>query len=732
MRTLLLFRGAPGCGKSTYIAEHGLKNYTLCADDIRMLCQSPQQTIDGSVQIGCDNERVVWDTLFKILEIRMQKGEFTVIDATNSKAIEMNRYKKLADDYRYRIFCVDMTDLPIEECKKRNAERIPLKRVPEEAIDKMYARFKTQKIPSGIVVIKPDELDKIWLHKIDLSQYRKVVHIGDIHGCNTVLQEYLKDGIQDDIFYIFVGDYLDRGIENVDVLNYLLKIKDKKNVFMLTGNHERWISCYAHDKKSSSREFELVTKLQLEEAKIDKKELRQFCRKFGQCAWYTYGDKEIFVSHAGVATLPENPTLLATDQMIRGVGKYEDFETVADSWMRTTGENQYQIYGHRNTKNLPIKIRDRVFNLEGRVEFGGQLRVVELDNDGFHEIEVQNTVFKPKEEFDAQNAINSSDVATLVLAMRNSKWIQEKNFGNISSFNFSKKAFEKNIWDNLTIHARGLFIDTEMMRVAARSFDKAFYVGQGDCPDFDQLQDKLQFPVTAYVKENGFLGLISYDERLDTFLITTKSSIGGPFAEWLKDMFFNKTTEDSREKIKQFLKENNVTMLFECVDMEHDPHVIDYPESNLYLLDVVANNIKFDHVSYETLSNIAERFGLAVKTKAYELATWQEFYDWYWMVQQPGYEFDGHVIEGFVVEDSQNYMIKIKTDYYNFWKFMRGIAAETIRKGYIDRTGVLTTEEANLFYGFVRKLYTETEDRDSIPRDIVTLRRMFFQDIGVK
>lgn len=29
MRVLLLFRGAPGCGKSTFIDEHGLRPYAL-------------------------------------------------------------------------------------------------------------------------------------------------------------------------------------------------------------------------------------------------------------------------------------------------------------------------------------------------------------------------------------------------------------------------------------------------------------------------------------------------------------------------------------------------------------------------------------------------------------------------------------------------------------------------------------------------------------------------------
>lgn len=161
MRILLLLRGSAGCGKSTWIEKNGLKPYTLSADDIRLLCQSPVMQADGTEAISQNNEKTVWATLFKLLEIRMQRGEFTVIDATNSKTSEMNRYKEMCQTYRYRIYCVDFTDIPIEEVKRRNSNREPLKRVPEEVIDKMYSRFETQSIPSGIKVIKPNELSSI-------------------------------------------------------------------------------------------------------------------------------------------------------------------------------------------------------------------------------------------------------------------------------------------------------------------------------------------------------------------------------------------------------------------------------------------------------------------------------------------------------------------------------------------------------------------------------------------
>lgn len=728
MRVLLLLRGSAGCGKSTWIEQNRLKPYTLSADDIRLLCQSPVLQPDGTVGISQSNDKTVWKTLFNLLEIRMQKGEFTVIDVTNSKTSEMNRYKQMCETYRYRMYCVDFTDIPIDEVKRRNASREELKRVPDEVIDKMYSRFKTQKIPSGIKVIKPDELDSVWMKLFDLSEYKKIHHIGDVHGCYTALKKYIEDngGIKDDEFYIFCGDYVDRGIENADVIKCLISIKDRKNVLMLEGNHERWLWLWANGCTGKSKEFELVTKPQLEESKIDKKDVRQLYRKFGQCAYYKYGKNIYLVTHAGLSVLPNNLTFVATDQMIHGVGNYNDFEKIAETFAEKMPSNYYQIHGHRNTKQVPIRVNDRVFNLEGRVEFGGDLRCVQLDKNGMHEIETHNEVFKTPEIREKQSVTNSS-VADVIISLRANRYIQEKKFGNISSFNFTNKAFYDKVWDEQTTKARGLYLDTFKGKVAARAYDKFFNINERPETKFDMLQNKLQFPVTAYVKENGYLGIVSYDEYNDDLFIASKSTIDSQFAEWLKEAICNQITVENREKMKQYAKDNNVSFVFENVDMKNDPHIIEYPESKLYLLDIVYNQMDFAKYDYETMCDTAHQLGLTPKEKAFEIANWQDFYDWYYDILEEDYEYNGRKIEGFVIEDSVGYMTKLKLAYYNFWKFMRAISHEAIRNGYIKKTSALITPIANEYYAWVRKLH-DVDDIDSIPKDICTLRRLFFKD----
>ena len=71
MRVMLLMRGAPGAGKTTYIKDHGLEQYALSADNIRLMCQSPVMTISGEYAISQENEKKVWELLFQMLEIRM-------------------------------------------------------------------------------------------------------------------------------------------------------------------------------------------------------------------------------------------------------------------------------------------------------------------------------------------------------------------------------------------------------------------------------------------------------------------------------------------------------------------------------------------------------------------------------------------------------------------------------------------------------------------------------------
>lgn len=738
MRILVLLRGTPGCGKSTWIEKKGLLPYTLCADTIRLLYRSPIIDKDGKWNIDQSVNKQAWATLFDILEYRMSKGEFTVIDACNSKTSEMNLYKSLAEKYRYRMFCVDFTDIPIEQAKIWNKQRPEIKQVPESAIDLYYSRFATQKIPSGIKVITRDDFEKETDYRsVDLSEYNKVCVIGDIHGCYTVLNE-LIDEIKDDTYYIFTGDYIDRGIENDKIIEFLLSIKDKPNVCLLEGNHEKWLWAYANDEPVRSKEFILNTQKQIES--FDKKDLRVLYRKLRQCIFFEYDRQCYFVTHAGVSGLHNKGlAYIPTDCFINGVGNYGDIYDCQVAFAE--GRNVIQIHGHRNPQHLGI-VQGSAYNLEGRVEFGGCLRAVEITHDGIKPIEIENKVFKEQVDESEQSAVlndgkvvdNVVDIANLVVALRNSKKdIIEKKFDNISSFNFSRNVFYDKTWNNITTKARGLFINTDNYTIAARAYNKFFNIGETKETELAKLSSTLQFPVNCYLKYNGFLGILGYDEKNDKLLFCSKSNIGGEFSKYFENIFMAKYSS-IYDDVLNYVKVNNTSLVFEVIDKDNDPHIIKANENEIVLLDDIKRDLFCSKLEYEGLVELGKHFGFKVKEKAYTLNTWGEFLAWYNEVTDHDYKYNGQFVEGFVIVDQNNFMTKLKGAYYNFWKFMRNVADETMRvskngtrQGYIRRTSALTTPLANEFYGYLRMLCEQGYDGKT---DIVSLRDGFYDYIA--
>jgi 2,3-cyclic nucleotide 3-phosphodiesterase len=77
VRKLFILRGAMASGKSTFIKNNDLEDFTLSADRIRLMYNSPEMTVNYNEMIPQYNNTKVWNLLFQILEDRMRKGELT-------------------------------------------------------------------------------------------------------------------------------------------------------------------------------------------------------------------------------------------------------------------------------------------------------------------------------------------------------------------------------------------------------------------------------------------------------------------------------------------------------------------------------------------------------------------------------------------------------------------------------------------------------------------------------
>ena len=730
MQYLVLLRGAPASGKSTFIKEHKLEPYTLCADQIRMQVSSPVLNTKGEFVISQAQDKYVWGTLYVMLEKRMQEGCFTVIDATHYKSSLMSRYKPLVKKYGYRVYVVDFTDVPYNTLVERNSTRPEHQRVPLEVIQKMTACFTDDtEIRKWCTVIKPEEFeDTFTLKPIDLTdKYDNIYVFGDIHGCYTCFKNFIdKHPLDDKTMYIFVGDYTDRGLENKEMVQWLLDNYKKPNVILLKSNHTVHLERYANEDWDNirSNEFKEVTAKQLEE--FDKKDLRQLCRKFIQMSYFVFNGGKFLVTHGGIPGFDlSRLAYVPTAQFVRGVGKYEDCDDVDNSWSvyQLLNGSCYSIHGHRNIRGVKADNSMFTFNLDSRIEYGESLRVLQIKKADNPEYKFETEVFEEpnlvhkemKKETVSSRTVAIHTESEIVNELNHNRDIIKKDLGDgYYSFNFSRDVFFKKNWSDLSKMARGLFVHLPDGIVVCRSYEKFFNIDERRETSLDSILQNSTYPVTAYLKYNGYLGLLSYDFVNDDFFIATKSTNQGDYKNWFKEILEEKallTTE-----LKKYLQDNDVTMVFEVIDPVNDPHIIEYCEKNIVLLDIIKNSFEYVKRPYSEVVEVANMFDIQCKSRLATLHT-QEELDTYLKNFEDTY---GGLIEGAVFEDANGWMYKYKTQYYKFWKEMRKLK-DQFTKGQMPKK-IYKNEEWISFYKFLEKL-----SKEELAKDIITLRNKWME-----
>jgi len=667
MKKLFILRGAMASGKSTFIKDNNLEGYTLNPDKIRLMYNSPEMTINYNEMIPQFNNNKVWNLLFQILEDRMRKGEITFIDAMHIYVDDLSFYKKLAEKYRYRLYIIDFTDVEYEELLRRNHQREIKKWVPEESIKRVYKILKKEKIPKKYTIIKPYEFSNIInISPRNVDFYDKIHIFGDIHGCYSPLEEYFNNNpINDNELYIFTGDYFDRGFENIKVFEFIKNNIDKKNFIFLIGNHEDRLYKYACDDEYRL-DYDLKKTIEEIDGKITKSEIRGLVKGLSQIANIDYKGKYYIISHGGIPYFPEKSLdFYSTNSFIYGIDKYDvDIDKIYNDYMIKQEKKVYQIHGHRNHYGIDYNKYEYSYNLDGNIENGGYLRVLILNSDGTTSFEmIKNNNYDSK-------LIEKQSIYSLIENLRKNKYIFEKDLGeNISSFNFSKEAFYNKVWNNMTTAARGLFINTSTYLVIARSYNKFFNLDEREETKYENLKEKLEYPINFYLKYNGFLGILSVHNN--ELIFGTKSQLSGDFSEYFKNIFYKIFNKNQIESIKSRLIDNNTSMVFEVIDSVNDKHIIEYNKDRLILLDEIYNSINYEKVNYEALKEFANKNKIEIKELVYIVNDVLEFEKLFTEIKSEEYKYNDRYVEGFVAEDNSGFMFKYKTEYYKRWKFLR-------------------------------------------------------------
>ena len=757
MRVLLLMRGAPGCGKSTWIEQNGLKPYTLSADDLRLMFNTVKLTDDGFC-IPQNTESLVWNELYDILEKRMSKGYFTVIDATHANPTHCNQYKTLADKYRYRIY-VKTIDVSLDTLLQRNDTRPVFKKVPKPDIERKYGLIKHAKLNKSFIQI--DTLEDILYNDICASKtwnasipnqnnamgYKKVVIIPDIHGCLNTLKSAIGDTIDDiRVLHVFLGDLFERGPHNYDTLKYMMNLATKDNVTLVEGNHDLLLHEWANDLPSKPgkgfehfvKEIEVGTNNDGITLDNFKKQVRVFTRKLRQVFIFKMSDESTpyFCNHGGLTHIPRNLALVATTELLRGVGDYN--YDVAGIYKSNESRQYIQVCGHR-----PQNTNEWFIGLQTYVEKGEDLRTLEVTKDG-HQVVTHPNLDVVKEEVSKDTVSTDINVPKIynsnkgiIEAIISTGYANVEHKGDdLRAIRFREEVFNKRIYNQDTIKPRGLYYRADTYDIVARGYNKMFnYNDKLGYTDSKTLAKTLVFPVTAIEKHNGYLGLLSVDNG--ELFLATKHSVSPSFELYttFKETFdacFNHLSVNEQQEFIDIITSHNVTLTFEVIH-PIDPHIVDYNDiKRLYLLDAIPNTlVGVKHhidpvVSDEVLAllkpYVDKMEGMEITMRITTFNDMDKLREWLKLVNTSSIN-----TEGFIIRDSIGFMFKYKINWYKDWKRKRSLFylyVRSVKHNHIfDYSRCVNLSDME----FIHWVSETIPDNELSQYDIVKLRNMYLK-----
>lgn len=733
MRHLFLLRGATGAGKTTLIENFGLEPFTLSADKIREQYANSEYSIDYDEEgkpfvretIGANLEKKVWDTLLAMLEERMRRGQTTIIDATHSNGRLMRVYNKLVKEYRYRIFTVQL-DVDLDTLLENNQKRPERKRVPDYVVEKKFYELErtSDNMAKKYSLKRFDNLNdagqfildtSTWRAK-DMKDYDKVYVIGDIHSTAHLLEKFLSEHYSENNFYVFVGDYFDRGLEPVKTAELVHKLHNKENVVLLRGNHERnyerWLNIPENPvsekqklvKKKykkllfSSRKYIREVENQLDEGdfKRYRNKIKDISRRLQDVFIFEANGQKYVCTHGGIVADVLNyhgtgsMINFSADNMVRGIGKYsDDIDLIFSTQMEALPEEEryIQIHGHRNQFQHDVFAAKYSYNVEQDISNGGQLGIIQINTKSGETHDLSMTNDNYRRTF-ANTPIEQFPVSYLFEHAKDNDYINVKalqTVDDVYSVNFNREAFHDKAWSDMVIRARGLFLNPNEEKVVARSYNKFFNLNERPETSMGYLKDNLVFPVEVISKTNGFLGILTVHEG--DFLFLSKSTDGSYYSKLFKETFLEhiERLDVNLDELKSFIQAEDVSLVFEVIHQEKDPHIIRYEENGVVLLDVFKNSLKEEVLdkynidvlqgfpmpevktveNWEDLETFINNFNKGINVRTNPTITGL------------GEQIDSYN-EGVIINDKNNYKVKIKGAYYSTWKQVRNILKQRI------------------------------------------------------
>ena len=425
--SLVAMIGATSSGKTTFANNKFKPTEVLSSDFFRaMVCDDENnQNVSGEA----------FDLLFYAVKKRLDLMKLTVIDATN---VQQSSRKKIIDVARENnVHSVAIVlNIPEKTLLERNNAR-ENRQLPErvirnhaEQLRRCIKKLKREGFRFVYVLNTQDDIDNAEIIRTKLWNDKKDEHgafdiIGDIHGCYGELKELLNklgyventDGVPvhpDGRKAVFLGDFCDRGYNNVGVLKLAMSMVKHGNAFSVVGNHEVKLLKYLNGKNVNLTYGLDKTAEEIEKETPEfKDELKNFLD--GLISHYVFDNGKLVVSHAGIK-----------EKFIgRGSGRVRDFCIYGD----TTGETDefglpvrldwsadYRgratiVYGH--TPCAEVTAVNNTYCIDTGCVFGGKLTAMRYPEKEFVSVEAYEKYYEPVKPFAPEKNEDMGDMLTV-------------------------------------------------------------------------------------------------------------------------------------------------------------------------------------------------------------------------------------------------------------------------------------------------------------------------------
>ncbi len=513
--SLVTLIGASGSGKSTFARTHFLPTEIISSDVCRGLV-SDDETNQAATQDA-------FDVLHYIGGKRLNRGQLTVIDATNTQPADRKHLIQLAREHHCLPIAI-VLNLPEDVCRDRNKARADrqfgehvvkrhvqnirrsLKGLQKEGFRQVYILNSLEQIAAVEIERQP-----LWNNK--KHEHGPFDIIGDVHGCCDELETLLTIlgyQLQEQTYVhpdgrkaVFLGDLVDRGDRILDTLNLVQKMVVAESALCVPGNHDYKLLRQLKGQKVTINHGLDKTLAELEA--LDETE-RQSLQSFltGLVSHYILDDGRLVVAHAGLKQAYQG----------RGSGKVRDFALYGE----TTGEidefglpvrhnwaSEYRgdamvVYGHTPVPE-PVWLNGTI-DIDTGCVFGGKLTALRYPERELVSVPAQKVYCEP--------------VKPLVSAPSLTLQQQDDDVLDISDVT-GKRRISTKLQPNITIRAENAVAALEVMSRFAADPKWLIYLPPTMSPvETSQASGYLEHPAEAfaYYRKQGISQVICEEKHM--------------------------------------------------------------------------------------------------------------------------------------------------------------------------------------------------------------------------